>query len=108
MRNCGRKSVIVDPFCGSGTVPLTAVAEAYHAVAFEVNPFLAFVARAKLSSPPAGEVAKLASIVEKGIDRGAHSLISGASTFTERDGLDKSLFNTDVMRRFEEDGARQR
>jgi hypothetical protein len=95
------KSVIVDPFCGSGTVPLTAVAEGHDAVAFEVNPFLAFVARAKLSSVPSDDISKITADVEQGIDKGARSVLEGFSTFTERDGLNKWLFNTDVMRGFE-------
>jgi len=94
-------SLVVDPFCGSGTVPLTAVSEGHHALAFEVNPFLAIVARAKLSNPPPQQVKKLVSAVEEGIARGARSTLEGFSTFTKLDDCDKWLFNTDVLRGFE-------
>jgi hypothetical protein len=94
-------SIIVDPFCGSGTVPLTAVSEGYHSRAFEVNPFLAFVARAKLSNLEPKQVKKLATELERGIDCGARSDLEGFSTFTRRSGLDKWLFNTDVLHGFE-------
>ena len=94
-------SIIVDPFCGSGTVPLTAVKEGHHAYAFEVNPFLAFVARAKLANPSVAEVEDLAEDVEKGMHRGAASSLESFSTFTEHGDLKKWLFNTDVLRGFE-------
>jgi hypothetical protein len=94
-------SLVVDPFCGSGTVPLTAVSLGFRATAFEVNPFLCFVARAKLSSPQPRLVKSLAATAEHGIADGAPSLLEGFSTFTPRDQLEKWLFNTDVLRGFE-------
>jgi hypothetical protein len=94
-------SIIVDPFCGSGTVPLAAVNEGHHAFAFEVNPFLAFVARAKLSNPSVREVEDLGDDVEKGMGKGAASALENFSTFTEHGDLKKWLFNTDVLRGFE-------
>lgn len=99
--NLKPNSIIVDPFCGSGTVPLTAVSEGYHARAFEVNPFLAFVARTKLSSPQPSQVADLTANMEQGIVRGAHSPLEGFSTFTQRGDLKKWLFNSDVLQGFE-------
>src|SRR5688572_5187495 len=45
-----RSDLILDPFCGSGTVPLTAISNERRALGYEVNPFLAFVSRTKLLS----------------------------------------------------------
>lgn len=94
-------SLVIDPFCGSGTVPLTAASEGYHSTAFEVNPFLCFVARAKLSSPQPRRIRRAAATAEHGIADGARSPLEGFSTFTHRDQLGKWLFNTDVLRGFE-------
>src|SRR6267142_1716057 len=41
--------LLLDPFCGSGTSPLQAAARGLNGHGIEVNPFLAFVARTKLS-----------------------------------------------------------
>lgn len=43
-------SLVLDPFCGSGTVPLEAALKGFRGHGIEVNPFLAFVARTKLLS----------------------------------------------------------
>src|SRR5713101_5973866 len=45
---CRPNDLIVDPFCGSGTVPLQASLDGFQFAGVEVNPFLAFVTRAKL------------------------------------------------------------
>ena len=45
---CEEGDLVVDVFCGGGTTTLTAVTEGRAALGFEVNPFLAFVSRAKL------------------------------------------------------------
>lgn len=46
-----RAGVILDPFCGVGTTLLQAVRRGYDAVGFEINPYPALAARAKLGSP---------------------------------------------------------
>ena len=42
---------VLDPFCGVGTTLLQAVLHGHHAIGFELNPYPALVARAKLNVP---------------------------------------------------------
>lgn len=93
--------VVVDPFCGSGTVPLVASLNKQRAVAIEVNPFLAFVARTKLVAerPPKFEEALETTIA--GVQRGLESPLEAYSTFSAAGGAEKWLFNEGVIRAFE-------
>jgi hypothetical protein len=43
-------SLVLDPFCGVGTTLLQAVLQGHNAIGFEINPYPALVARAKLST----------------------------------------------------------
>lgn len=43
--DCGSK--VLDPYCGSGTVPLECLLNGYQAVGFDMNPLAAKIARAK-------------------------------------------------------------
>lgn len=97
---CGPDDIIVDPFSGSGTVPVAAVQAGRHSVAFEVNPFLAFVSRAKLAqtSQDLLEVAAC-SAIEAG-RRGKPSSLEAVSSFGPAGGRPKWLFNTEVLRAF--------
>jgi len=94
-------SLIVDPFCGSGTVPLQAALKGFRGHGIEVNPFLAFVARTKLikCSPLAFDAAL--SKAKSGTQRGAKSPLEGFSTFSRKRGSERWLFNTPVLRAFE-------
>jgi hypothetical protein len=98
---CTSGDLIVDPFCGSGTAPLVAVENRLNATGFEVNPFLAFVSRAKLVRPRKGSLAAVRDNVLKGAEDGAESKLNGFSTFTYRKGLEKWLFNRPVLNAFE-------
>ena len=42
-----RNKEILDPFCGTGTTPLTAIEKGIRATAFEINPFLTWFAKIK-------------------------------------------------------------
>ena len=44
-------ALVLDPFCGVGTTLLQAVLRGHEAVGFEINPYPALAARAKLNSP---------------------------------------------------------
>ena len=46
-----KSALVLDPFCGVGTTLLQAVLHGYHAIGFELNPYPALVARAKLNVP---------------------------------------------------------
>jgi Putative RNA methylase family UPF0020 len=98
----GSKDLILDPFCGSGTVPLTAALRGIATLGIEVNPFLAFVSNTKLKSCDLG---RLNEGAKQTIDRlcsgkKKHSLLEGYSTFSRSKELQKWLFNTDVLRAF--------
>ena len=46
--SCDPNDLIIDPFCGGGTLPLAAAHKTKKALGIEVNPYLGFVARTKL------------------------------------------------------------
>jgi hypothetical protein len=98
---CSVNDLILDPFCGSGTVPVAASSKGSPSIGFEVNPFLAFVSRTKLLSCKGVTLSKYWSPVLRSAKKGMESPLLGFSTFSERDGLDKWLFNSDVLRGFE-------
>lgn len=94
-------ALIVDPFCGSGTVPLQAALRGYQGWGVEVNPFLAFVARTKLLRCSAKAFEGNLASVRRAIRRGAKCPIEGFSTFTQVDDNSRWLFNRPVIRAFE-------
>ncbi|SKA88427.1 hypothetical protein SAMN02745166_01415 [Prosthecobacter debontii] len=95
---------ILDPFGGSGTSPLTAILSGHVAHAVEVNPFCAFTARVKCSTtrPRATKFWKqldeLSILAAKARSK---SPLEGQSTFTKTKGVEKWLFNTEVIRGFQ-------
>ena len=98
---CEPGDLIIDPFAGSGTVPLVAAQKGLVGRAFEVNPFLAFVSRTKLlqCSPQSLERRYTEAVVAA--RRGADSALLTYSTFSHLGGAKKWLFNEDVLRSFE-------
>jgi hypothetical protein len=94
-------SLIVDPFCGSGTVPLQAAIKGYCGHGIEVNPFLAFVANTKLADCSTRVFNAALAKAKSGVQRGAKSSLEGFSTFSYRHGSDCWLFNRPVLRAFE-------
>lgn len=102
---CCGEDLIVDPFCGGGTVPVQAAIDGYRSAALEVNPFLAFVARAKLGQCDPELFETLADEAARSATRERKSPLEGYSTFTKTVGAEKWLFNIPVLRAFE--GANQ-
>ena len=43
--DCQESDCIIDPFCGSGTVPVPGAFKGHPVVGVEVNPFLSFVSQ---------------------------------------------------------------
>lgn len=98
---CRDGDLVMDPFCGAGTVPLCAGLKGLHVLAIEVNPFLAFVSRTKLSRATAAVVRKHVPAVEEGAMNGAESPLEGYSTFTKARKRAGGLFNREVLAAFE-------
>lgn len=97
-----RKLHILDPFAGSGTTVVTAGRTGHNATSVEVNPFLAFASRAKCA-PGGWDRSVFRLELERLLDSSQHetpSPLEGKSTFTQRPGLKKWLFNRSVLRGF--------
>ena len=94
-------SLIVDPFNGSGTVTLTAAENDIPSIGIEVNPFTSFVSKVKSLNANPEDLTDLFNLTLEEIEKGKNSRLEDYSTFTERAGKDKWLFNLEVMRAFE-------
>ena len=71
-------SLILDPFCGVGTVPLVCQERGLQCIGVEINPFLAFVAQTKVAmysqlDTLANEVATFLSLLEERLAEDADS-----------------------------------
>ena len=98
---CEKGDLVVDIFCGGGTTTLTAVTEGRATLGFEVNPFLAFISRAKLIQCRRKLFQRHSNKVMYAARTGLRSRLEGFSTFTEAGADDAWLFNLDVLRAFE-------
>jgi hypothetical protein len=97
-----KRDVVIDPFAGCGTVPLTAAGRKIHAVGVEVNPFLAFVSKTKLLSCSVKDLRCAADqvLIAIGRRRQLRSPLEGYSTFSPSSKNQKWLFNTGILRAF--------
>lgn len=98
---CEKSDCIIDPFCGSGTVPVAGALKKHRVVGVEVNPFLRFVSRTKLIQCSPKKVETSLDSVLKGVKRGACSDLESFSTFSETKGAKKWLFDRETLRAFE-------
>ena len=97
---CSRGDLIVDPFCGSGTVPVEAARCQIPSAGAEVNPFLAFVANAKTLSPQVPLIVAWSESAKKHIYKGTFSPLRDFSTFANsRDK--RGLFNSEILMGFQ-------
>ncbi len=98
-----KTDLVIDPFNGSGTVTLTCALKGIPSIGLEVNPFTAFIAKAKTYNVDAAhleiEAAELLKHIEN--DNKTVSRWIGVSTFTESDNLKKWLFNRGVADAYE-------
>lgn len=92
--------IIIDPFSGSGTTSLVAGINNIRSIGFEVNPFLAFIAKTKQLNENKENLLKHKDSFLLSIDKGLPSPLENLSTFT-KNNKDKWLFNIDVLRSFE-------
>lgn len=93
---------ILDPFTGSGTTLVVAGRRGHNATGIEVNPFLCFASRVKCMAD-GWERSSFQLELEELLDLSKHEIpspLEGKSTFTERPGLKKWLFNRSVLRGF--------
>ena len=96
---CSSTDLVVDPFCGSGTVPIEATRFRLPSAAAEVNPFLAFVARTKTLTATKSSVSIWSEQARLGIQSGTHSPLIGFSTFARTKNR-RGLFNQSVLKGF--------
>lgn len=98
----GKNDTILDPFNGGGTTTLTASSLGLKSFGIEVNPFTSFLATTKTKNVRVREFDYWAEkLTDKINDNNAKSNLIGFSTFSEREGLNKWLFNKDVLNAYE-------
>ncbi|HQV52788.1 MAG: hypothetical protein IPI00_02805 [Flavobacteriales bacterium] len=90
----------IEPFSGSGTSPLQYALSGVECLAFEVNPFLAFVGQAKLEQSTPRILSNAFEWTVKGIRQPLKTSLESYSTFSQAGGKSKWLFNRSVLRSF--------
>lgn len=98
---CKGGGLVVDPFCGCGTLPVASAQSGHTSLGIEVNPFLAFVSRTKLLNCGIAAFRAHRLKLESSVKSGHESPLEKYSTFSERSTLDKWLFNVAILRSFE-------
>jgi DNA modification methylase len=98
--HCTEDCVIIDPFSGSGTVPLVATLAKCRSIGFEVNPFLAFLSKAKLLQVEPTTLAEHAILLTEKASTSEAPFLDGFSTFSSNGKTAKWLFNQQVIRAF--------
>jgi hypothetical protein len=93
--------VLLDPFSGSGTVPLTGALNRLQVHAFEVNPFLRFLSATKLSRVSSLTFRRASRRILRETEKSSPSALEGYSTFTKGNRWGRWLFPKPVLRSFE-------
>lgn len=93
--------LLLDPFSGSGTVPLTGALAGLRTHAFEVNPFLRFLSSAKLRKTSTTFFKEASASVLRAMAKPTPSPLEGYSTFTPGNRWNRWLFPIPVLRTFE-------
>lgn len=92
---------ILEPFSGSGTIPVSAAEKGVPCKAYEVNPFLHFVSQTKLATIHPKALKEAAGVIEEALKKRQASPLASYSTFSEGGGAAAWLFNTSVLEAFE-------
>lgn len=95
-----RSIYAIEPFSGSGTAPVQYALAGVPSLACEINPFLAFVSRAKTLQVTQKDLDSASELVIKGLLKPQKLPLEGYSTFCEGNGNKKWLFNREVLRAF--------
>ena len=93
--------ILLDPFSGSGTVPLTGALGGLQTRAFEVNPFLCFLSTTKLLQAPPSTFRAASHKLLSALKKPKISPLERYSTFAEGNRWDRWLFPLPVLRSFE-------
>lgn len=94
---------LLDPFVGSGTTAVEGARLGHDVQGFEVNPFMAFLAKAKTRNYSRVKDLEAAAVsCLEATSRDPEFFIPDDTTLVERRGLKKWLLNVGVARRFEE------
>lgn len=96
-----KNDYVLDPFNGSGTVTLTAALNDINAVGVEVNPFAAFMSEVKMENDFGRDFSYNIESVLESAYKGKESPLNRFSTFSEKTGKNKWLFNSAVLNAFE-------
>lgn len=92
---------ILDPFNGNGTVTLTASINNIKSIGIEVNPFVSFMSKVKLENFSHKIFSENIDKVLSATTSNKKSSLENYSTFSEKTGKDKWLFNSPILRAFE-------
>jgi DNA modification methylase len=95
-----KNDVILDPFNGSGTTTLTSSLNGYKSIGIEVNPFTSFLSKSKVQNIDIVDFKKYQQKIKDKAAQGAISPLKGFSTFSKSNGIDKWLFNDNVLDSF--------
>lgn len=91
---------LLDPFSGSGTVPVVGAQSGLLTTAFELNPFLQFLGSTKSRRAPRGSLGGRETLL-KALRMQVRSPLEGFSTFSKGNPLKRWLFPMSVLRAFE-------
>jgi len=97
----GKDDYIIDPFNGNGTVTLTASINNMKSLGIEVNPFVSFMSKVKLENFSHKTFSKYIPNVLSATFKNKISPLEKFSTFSEKTGRNKWLFNSEILRAFE-------
>ena len=93
--------ILLDPFSGGGTAPLTGAVMGMKARGFEVNPFLRFLSATKLLQTEPKSLERSSKAIAKSMGKPIVSALEGFSTFTKGNRWGRWLFPLDILRSFE-------
>lgn len=96
-----KNDLIIDPFNGSGTTTLSSALLGYNSIGVEVNPFTSFLSSVKVKNLDIKSLHEESAKMIARSQKGANSDLIGYSTFTYKPGLEKWLFNRNILKAFE-------